>query len=542
MGAGLATGQPALLARALRSISGAERRVHRHRRRWRRAEPGAQRAIARRRVRPAQPAGHRRTSWAGTRSRCRRRSPCWPGAGDAGGHAAGDRPAGRSRRRGRRCIWAASVDLSPTTAKEAAQQELLRSLPSLRALPGADRRRCAATEIGAGAAADRCLLRARSAGTSTSWMDQAMFTAVAAVGLLASTLMLVGAALAGPEHEIGGLLAVGYIGLVISSVMLMRVVAQILRREAESEGDGNRESHDEPTDRADQATARGPAGCGSRRSTRAECSARGPPIPTSWPELDRLARRRLSPPRLRVRRRRSRAARQTMRADRAAFERRQLLPADAARRRRPGHHGGAVRPPVARAVAARADRRARHPAPGGGRRRRDSRCGARCSVSSSRTRRRDRWRTAPRRWATRRGGSSCTGRPPTSWWRAWSGARRRPAARPSSSPWTPPCWAGGRGISTRATCRSRWATGSPSTPATRFSARLVGRARHAARRRRRSRRRDPCAGQVVGQDVPECARAGRSANLPFARAAVQTFLETYSRPSLTWADLPTLRR
>jgi lactate 2-monooxygenase len=32
------------------------------------------------------------------------------------------------------------------------------------------------------------------------------------------------------------------------------------------------------------------------------------------------------------------------------------------------------------------------------------------------------------------------------------------------------------------------------------------------------------------------------ANLPFARAAVRTFLETYSRPSLTWADLPTLRR
>ena len=33
----------------------------------------------------------------------------------------------------------------------------------------------------------------------------------------------------------------------------------------------------------------------------------------------------------------------------------------------------------------------------------------------------------------------------------------------------------------------------------------------------------------------------RFANLPGARAAVQTFLETYSRPSLTWADLPTLR-
>jgi ubiquinone biosynthesis protein len=60
-----------------------------------------------------------------------------------------------------------------------------------------------------------------------------MFTIVAAVGLLASAVMLVGASIAGPDREIGGLLAVGYIGLVISSVMLMRVVAQILRRESD---------------------------------------------------------------------------------------------------------------------------------------------------------------------------------------------------------------------------------------------------------------------------------------------------------------------
>ena len=31
------------------------------------------------------------------------------------------------------------------------------------------------------------------------------------------------------------------------------------------------------------------------------------------------------------------------------------------------------------------------------------------------------------------------------------------------------------------------------------------------------------------------------ANLAGSRAAVQTFLETYSRPSLTWSDLPALR-
>jgi ubiquinone biosynthesis protein len=59
------------------------------------------------------------------------------------------------------------------------------------------------------------------------------FTIVAAIGLLASTLMLVGVALAPPGSETVALSAVGYIGLIVSSVMLMRVVAQILRREAE---------------------------------------------------------------------------------------------------------------------------------------------------------------------------------------------------------------------------------------------------------------------------------------------------------------------
>ncbi len=63
-----------------------------------------------------------------------------------------------------------------------------------------------------------------------------MFAGVAGIGLVASSLMLGGVALARPEQEVGGLLAVGYIGLVISSVMLMRVVAQILRREGDSPG------------------------------------------------------------------------------------------------------------------------------------------------------------------------------------------------------------------------------------------------------------------------------------------------------------------
>jgi len=51
--------------------------------------------------------------------------------------------------------------------------------------------------------------------------------------LISSTLMLVGVAVSNGDRETAALSAVGYIGLVISSVMLMRVVAQILRRDGE---------------------------------------------------------------------------------------------------------------------------------------------------------------------------------------------------------------------------------------------------------------------------------------------------------------------
>ena len=125
-----------------------------------------------------------------------------------------------------------SMDVSPASAKEAAQKELLRSLPSLRALPGLTED--VALQLRSGRI--RLQVDAFSGPGRTNltrWIDQAMFTAVAAIGLLASTLMLVGSSIAGPERESGVLLGVGYIGLVISSVMLMRVVAQVLRREAE---------------------------------------------------------------------------------------------------------------------------------------------------------------------------------------------------------------------------------------------------------------------------------------------------------------------
>jgi len=65
------------------------------------------------------------------------------------------------------------------------------------------------------------------------WLDRATFALVGAVGLLASAVMLVGAALAPGSSATVTLTAVGYIGLVVSTVMLLRSVAQILRRETD---------------------------------------------------------------------------------------------------------------------------------------------------------------------------------------------------------------------------------------------------------------------------------------------------------------------
>lgn len=124
-----------------------------------------------------------------------------------------------------------AMDMSPATAKETAQRELLRNLPTLRALPGLTE------DIALQLRSGRVRLQVDVFGPGrehiTRWLDQAVFAAVASVGLLASALMLVGASLADPQRDNAVLPAVGYIGLVISSVMLLRVVAQVVRREAD---------------------------------------------------------------------------------------------------------------------------------------------------------------------------------------------------------------------------------------------------------------------------------------------------------------------
>lgn len=125
--------------------------------------------------------------------------------------------------------------------RSVAQAEFLRALPSLRALPAL------VEDIGLQVRSGRLHLSVdpvagRTQSQVTRWIDQALFTVIAGLGLVASAVLLVGAAIAAdPSQDNVGLDAlrvVGWLGLVVSGVMLMRVVAQILRRDGELDGLG----------------------------------------------------------------------------------------------------------------------------------------------------------------------------------------------------------------------------------------------------------------------------------------------------------------
>ncbi len=108
---------------------------------------------------------------------------------------------------------------------------MLRTIPSLRSLPGL------AEDISLQLRSGRIQVgidpfSGASRAIVSHWLDQSLFAVVGSVGLVASALMLAGAAIAAP-NDAGGLTAVGYIGLVISAVMLMRVIAQIVRRQGD---------------------------------------------------------------------------------------------------------------------------------------------------------------------------------------------------------------------------------------------------------------------------------------------------------------------
>ena len=61
-----------------------------------------------------------------------------------------------------------------------------------------------------------------------SWLNRILFTSIGVMGLLGSAVVLVAAGLPSNDDVGNALRIVGLVGLGLSSVMLMRVVAQIL--------------------------------------------------------------------------------------------------------------------------------------------------------------------------------------------------------------------------------------------------------------------------------------------------------------------------
>ena len=118
------------------------------------------------------------------------------------------------------------------------EKEFLRVLPSLRTLPG--QIEGIATKLRSGrlsmrveryAGADRAIVDA--------WIDRVTFAAIGIFVFLGSGLLLVAAAVVGSaEDDFREALQVfGFFGLTVASVIQMRVVAQLLRRESDGTAD-----------------------------------------------------------------------------------------------------------------------------------------------------------------------------------------------------------------------------------------------------------------------------------------------------------------
>jgi ubiquinone biosynthesis protein len=115
--------------------------------------------------------------------------------------------------------------------QEQLQKEVVRALPSLRTLPS--HVEAIANQMRGG----RLTMRVeRFAGQDRavidSWVDRIVFAAVGVIGLLSAGLLLIAAAIVGTDNDFGtALQVIGFFGVVVTSVMQMRVVAQILRRD-----------------------------------------------------------------------------------------------------------------------------------------------------------------------------------------------------------------------------------------------------------------------------------------------------------------------
>jgi ubiquinone biosynthesis protein len=110
------------------------------------------------------------------------------------------------------------------------EKEVIRALPSLRTLP--TNLEAIATQLRRG----RLSMRVeRFAGADRDvvdeWIDRTIFAAVGLLGMIASAVLLVAAALIKHDDDFAtALQVIGFFGIIVTSVIQMRVVAQILRR------------------------------------------------------------------------------------------------------------------------------------------------------------------------------------------------------------------------------------------------------------------------------------------------------------------------
>ncbi len=120
-------------------------------------------------------------------------------------------------------------------AQQQIEKELVRALPSLRTLPGH------AEAIAAQLRSGRLSMRVeRFAGADRAivdqWVDRVIFASIGIFGLLSSAVILLAATVVDHDQDFTDTLQLfGYFGLVITSVILMRTVAQLLRREDDAD-------------------------------------------------------------------------------------------------------------------------------------------------------------------------------------------------------------------------------------------------------------------------------------------------------------------
>jgi ubiquinone biosynthesis protein len=71
-----------------------------------------------------------------------------------------------------------------------------------------------------------------------AWIDRVTFAAIGIIGLLSSGLLLLAAAVVGKSDDDfqSTLQVFGFLGIIVTSVIQMRVVAQLLRRETDASG------------------------------------------------------------------------------------------------------------------------------------------------------------------------------------------------------------------------------------------------------------------------------------------------------------------